>query len=271
MAADEPPLTRRSLLVGAAAALALPAPDGGHGGPTTRQAGTRPRAWGDRLPGIVSALPVTARGCRGPRRPLAALTFDGCGNPPGGASGYDADLIGVLRRFEVPATLFLSGRWIAENPSLARDLAADPLFELGNHGTRHVPLSVTGRSAYGIRGTGSAAEAVAEVWTNATTLTRITGRPPLLFRPGTACYDDVGVAITRELGLIPTGYTVNGDSGATAPAAVVERRLLSLRPGGIVLSHLNHPRGQTAEGVARALPRLLRAGWVFVRVGDLVA
>lgn len=32
----------------------------------------------------------------------------------------------------------------------------DPLFAIGNHGTRHVPLSVTGRAMYGLKDTAGA-------------------------------------------------------------------------------------------------------------------
>lgn len=235
-----------------------------------RYARRRPARWGEHLPGILSALPVTHVLRGGRRRPVAALTFDACGNPRSGSSGYDRALVETLRRHHVPATLFLSGRWIAKNPAVAADLAADPLFEIGNHGTRHVPLSVTGRAAYGIRGTRDAAAAVAEVWGNTLGLEAVSGHRPRLFRCGTALYDDVGVAICRSLGQRPVAYTVNADAGASLPAREVARQLHGLRPGGISIGHVNHPERWTAEGLARALPGLLDAGWVFVRIGDVV-
>jgi peptidoglycan/xylan/chitin deacetylase (PgdA/CDA1 family) len=40
----------------------------------------------------------------------------------------------------VPATLFVNARWIEANPRQFRQLAADPLFEIANHGTEHRPL-----------------------------------------------------------------------------------------------------------------------------------
>jgi peptidoglycan/xylan/chitin deacetylase (PgdA/CDA1 family) len=92
---------------------------------------------------------------------VIALTFDACGGP--GGSGYDRALIDFLRRREIPATLFINSRWIDANPAIFRRLAAEPLFEIANHGTRHRPLSVTGRSAYGIPGTRSAAEVYDEI------------------------------------------------------------------------------------------------------------
>lgn len=48
-------------------------------------------------------------------------------------------------------------------PGPATSLAENPLFDVGNHGTRHVALSVSGRSAYGIPGTASAAKVYDEV------------------------------------------------------------------------------------------------------------
>src|SRR5258708_792652 len=116
---------------------------------------------------LVALAAGALAGCADPgatasRHPSAAgrviaLTFDACGGP--GGSGYDQALIDFLRRRQVPATLFLNSRWIDANPAAFHLLAAEPLFEIGNHGTRHRPLSVTGRSAYGIPGTRSAGEA----------------------------------------------------------------------------------------------------------------
>ena len=109
---------------------------------------------------------------------VIALTFDACGGP--GGSGYDQALIDFLRRHEVPATLFLNSRWIDANPAAFRLLAAEPLFEIANHGTRHRPLSVTGRSAYGIPGTRNAGEVYDEVAGNQAKLTRLLGCPAAL-------------------------------------------------------------------------------------------
>ena len=134
----------------------------------------RPDYWGFGGPGVVRDLHTTRR--------LIALTFDACGGP--GGSGYDAALIEFLRQREVPATLFLNSRWIDENPAVFRQLRGEPLFELANHGTRHLPLSVTGRSAYGIGGTRDAGEVYDEVATNQVKLTRLLGTPPRYFRAG---------------------------------------------------------------------------------------
>ncbi|MFT3887376.1 MAG: polysaccharide deacetylase family protein [Arachnia sp.] len=213
------------------------------------------------LPGIVSALdePSTADG-----RPRIALTFDACGGRHG--SGFDERLISGLIAAKVPATLFVNLRWIDANPDIVTDLLAEPLFELGNHGTRHVPLSVTGREAYGIAGTESAREAVDEVWECRERLTSLVGTPPRFFRSGTAHYDDVGVAIARALGEAPVGFSTNGDAGATFPAATVRAEVRATTPGGVVIAHFNRPGSGTAKGMLRAVDDLLSDGVEFVHI-----
>jgi len=43
---------------------------------------------------------------------------------------------------QIPATLFLSGRWVETHPSAAKDIAAAPWIELGNHTYSHPRLSL---------------------------------------------------------------------------------------------------------------------------------
>ncbi|WP_050787652.1 polysaccharide deacetylase family protein [Rhodococcus jostii] len=157
-----------------------------------------------------------------------ALTIDACGGPNG--SDVDNALIALLNREQIPATFFLNGRWIDANPAVTAQLAANPLFELANHGTRHLPLSVTGKSAYTITDTRSAAEVVDEVLTNHHRLNAITGTPPRWFRPGTAHCDDVAAALVRGIGEQVVGFTVNGDAGATLSPAAVHSALTTANP-----------------------------------------
>ncbi|MCQ4084717.1 polysaccharide deacetylase family protein [Streptomyces sp. RB6PN25] len=222
----------------------------------------RPTSWGFDAPGVLTELPHSTE-----RR--LALTFDACGGR--GGSGYDARLIDVLRGHRTPATLFLNSRWIDANPTAFRALAADPLFELANHGTKHRPLSVTGRSAYGIPGTRSAGEVYDEVAGNQQKLTGLLGRPPRFFRSGTAYCDDVAVRIVSDLGERAVSFNVNGDGGATFTPREVYETVIAAPAGSLIIGHMNHPEGGTAEGMALALPRLLGTGHRFVRLSDAVS
>jgi len=224
----------------------------------SRYAATAPSTWGLDVPEVVPRLHRAGR--------AIALTFDACGGP--GGHGYDAALIGFLRRVQIPATLFLNSRWVDANPGVFRDLAADLLFDIANHGTRHLPLSVRGRSAYGIRGTRNVGEVYDEVVGNAHKLFGLLGHPVRLFRSGTAHYDDVATRIVGDLGERVIGFEVNGDGGATFTAQQVAEALHTVRPGSIVISHMNHPGHGTAAGMRAALPALVDGGYRFVHVAD---
>jgi peptidoglycan/xylan/chitin deacetylase (PgdA/CDA1 family) len=218
----------------------------------------RPRTWGFGGPGVVRELPTSRR--------LIALTFDACGGR--GGSGYDQALISFLRRREVPATLFLNSRWIDANPAVFRQLAGEPLFEIANHGTRHLPLSVTGRSAYDITGTRNAGQVYDEVARNQAKLSRLLGVPPRFFRAGTAYSDDVAARIVTAMSDHLVTFAVNGDAGATFTPWQVESTVTAAPAGSIVLCHMNHPSSGTAQGIAAAVPRLIAAGYRFVRLSD---
>ncbi|MFJ7275023.1 polysaccharide deacetylase family protein [Kitasatospora sp. NPDC098663] len=225
-----------------------------------RYGGTAPKQWGMEVTGVTTKLPDGES--------ATALTFDACGGP--GGNGYDADLIDFLRKRSVRATLFLNARWIDANPDVFKQLAADPLFEIGNHGTVHRPLSVTGRSAYGIAGTGGVGEVYDEVAGNAHKLAGLLGHPVRFFRSGTAHYDDVAARVVADLGERAAGFTVNGDGGATLSAAEVRQEIAAAPPGAIVICHMNHPGGGTAPGVAAAVPGLLAQGRRFVRLSEVL-
>ena len=203
-----------------------------------------PSQFGTHMPGIIDWVPTTSG-----RRTLA-LTFDACGG------GVDHALIHTLREHHVPATLFLAQPWIHAHPQLTAELAADPLFQIENHGTRHVPLTVAGQPAYGIHGTASGEEAWEEIMGNATTLKEF-GVESTWFRAGTAHYDDVAVDIAARAGMRIAGFHTNGDFGASASPAQVAHQVMHAPDGAIVLAHMNHPHSGTAAGVRQALEHML--------------
>lgn len=224
----------------------------------SRYEGRRPAQWGERVDGVMSHF--------APEGKEVALTLDACGGKQG--SGYDRELIDFLREKKIPATLFMNARWIDANPGLFLELARDPLFEIEDHGMRHLPCSITGRSVYNIQGTASAAEVIEEVQGCAAKIERLTGRKPNLFRSGTAYYDEVATALIRDMGYLPTGFSVLGDAGATFSADKVFSQMMSCTPGDIVICHMNHPEKETAEGLIRGIPLLQKKGFRFILLKD---
>jgi peptidoglycan/xylan/chitin deacetylase (PgdA/CDA1 family) len=220
--------------------------------------GRIPREWGEVVRGVKTRLNTDQK--------VLALTFDACGGPKG--SGYDAMVIDFLTREAIPATLFISGKWIDAHPEIIKKLSRDPLFEIENHGLNHKPCSAIGRSAHGIKGTKNVGEIFDEIESNALRIQSITGCKPKYYRPGTAYSDEVCVEIADALGYQVVNFSVRGDAGATYSKKEVEEALLHSAPASIVLMHMNHPEGQTAEGVMQAIPELRKYGFRFVKISD---
>lgn len=224
-----------------------------------RYGGHAPATFGLEVPGVVLRHPGSG----------VALTFDLCGGPHG--EKLDHDLWDLLRSHAIASTFFVNSRWLRANPSLARQLGADPLIEIANHGHEHRPLTVDGRAAYGIGGTRDAGAAYDEVAAPVAALTDVGGAAPLWFRSGTAHCDDVGVRIAEALGQRVVNFSINADAGATFSAQQVAIEVDRARDGDIVIAHANQPGSGTAAGLALALPAMLERGVTFVRLGDVLS
>ncbi|MGM7636954.1 polysaccharide deacetylase family protein [Bacillus sp. Hm123] len=214
----------------------------------------KPMQWGEQVDGVRTRMKTNEK--------KVSLTFDACGGAHG--SGYDEELISFLRAEQIPATLFLNERWIHTNEALFLELAADPLFQIENHGTEHAPLSVAGGEAWGIKATTSPQEAYDEMMNNHKTVKALTGKEMTMFRSGTAYYDEVAVQLAEELGYQVVNYDVLGDAGATFSSEQVKQALTGAKAGSIALLHMNQPQSGTAEGVKQAVPVLREQGFEFV-------
>ncbi|WP_292131945.1 polysaccharide deacetylase family protein, partial [Mesorhizobium sp.] len=79
-----------------------------------------------------------------------ALTLDACGGKT------DTRILSALVDNRIPATIFVTGIWLKRNAEAVAIMRAHPdLFELENHGGRHVPAVDTPQKIYGIRRAGS--------------------------------------------------------------------------------------------------------------------
>lgn len=218
-----------------------------------------PTQWGERATGVKTQINTTDK--------IIALTFDACGGSAL-SNGYDSELIYFLRKENIPATLFINSRWIDANYNTFMALSKIPQFEIENHGYQHKPLSVNGKSEYGITGTQNIGEAVDEVILNEQKIGELTGRKPKYFRSGTAYYDEVAVKIVNEIGEDAVNFNVLGDAGATYTKDQISKSCLSAPPGSILIFHMNHPEKETAEGIMAAIPKLKMMGFKFVKLDD---
>lgn len=199
---------------------------------------------------------------------VVALTFDACAGK--GKWGYNSALIDYLRNEKIPATLFVSGKWINSNVKTFKSLVSDSLFEIENHGDKHRLCSVTGASVYGIQGTHDVSEVVDEMELNAIRIEKYTGKRPKFFRSATVFIDETSVNIANDLGMQVVSYSVlSGDAIANTPDSVICSNILStVEAGSIVIMHFNHPLWQEKQALQKVIPALRDKGFSFVKLQD---
>lgn len=194
--------------------------------------------------------------------PRLALTLDAC------SGRFDAALVDFLVRERIPATLFVTRRWIRRNAqavALLRQHAG--LFQIENHGANHVPAIIgPGRQVYGIQGLPELEQLRAEVQGGVAAIEAAFGTTPRWYRGATAVYDPQAIVEIERLGYRVAGFSLNADAGATLPYAAIARRLQRARDGDVIIAHMNHPESDTARALIDGLVALRRQGFVFVRL-----
>ncbi len=170
-----------------------------------------------------------------------AFTFDMC--PVRDGAGYDAPLIETLISKRIPATFFLSGRWIATHEAEVRALLAVPFFEIGTHGQvhAHLPMVDADRQRKEIQGP-------------VTLLQTRYGRRAPLFRPPYGEYNDATVEIARALGLrFILWNAVSGDPDPQlSRTRMVDHLKATVHDGSIIVFHANG-RGRHTRAVVEDL------------------
>lgn len=205
--------------------------------------------------------PVPAQAVRhGPRqKKRIALTFDACATQ--GPSKFDVQVIRTLIELQVPATLFLGGKWMEEHPDETMELASYPQFELANHTYLHPHLPR--ESDERVR---------EELLRTQDILYALTGRVARLFRAPYGELDPRVARLAGEQGLLSIQYDLaSGDPDPNISA----KRLLeyvsdSARKGSIVVMHMNGRGWKTAEALPRMVLRLRKKGYRLVTVSQLL-
>jgi peptidoglycan/xylan/chitin deacetylase (PgdA/CDA1 family) len=196
----------------------------------------------------------------GPRaRKRIALTFDGCSLSAG--SYYDERVTKVLVEMNVPATIFLGGKWMLDHPDELRLLASLPQFELASHGYLHPHMTrlPDERVRQEIK------------WTQDMMFTLV-GRQPTLFRAPYGEVNERVAAIVANSGLRTVQYDLpSGDADKKASRKkLVEYVSTVAKPGAIVVMHINRRGWHTAEALPEIITNLRKRGFELVTVSELM-
>jgi peptidoglycan/xylan/chitin deacetylase (PgdA/CDA1 family) len=193
---------------------------------------------------------------------VVALTFDAGANSAGLPS-----ILGTLADQQVPATFFLTGQWVDDNPQGVAVIHADG-HRLGNHSMTHPHFPALPDQAIRdeVRG---AEERILAAGAD----------PRPLFRFPFGDRDERTIAAVNDLGYVAVRWTVDtlgwrGTSGGMSAQEVADRAVNALRPGEIVLMHIgsNPEDGTTldADALPDTIERMRAAGYTFVTLDALL-
>ncbi|MDE3035790.1 MAG: polysaccharide deacetylase family protein [Nitrospirota bacterium] len=157
-----------------------------------------------------------------------ALTFDLC--PVRNGSGYDDPLLKTLIEKQIPATFFMSGRWMDRHETEVRALRSVPFFEIGTHGQVHAHLPQLD-DAHQREEIAGAVQALKATY----------GIDAPLFRPPYGEYNETTVALVRALGLrFILWDRISGDPDPKLSREQIAGRLTAqARNGNIIVFHAN--------------------------------
>ena len=189
-----------------------------------------------------------------------AITFDACATKSQGY-GFDRPVYQVLQRELVPATIFVSGRWVEFHPDEMTELAADPLIEFANHSYDHPHMGAL-----------STFEIASEIDRTEAVLARY-GRHSVAFRPPFGDFSRRVLEVTHDRQIPAVLWdVVSGDPSAAVTSEEMIRTVVrKTRPGSIVIFHINGRGINTASALAPILRELRERGFQFVHVSTLLA
>ena len=196
-------------------------------------------------------LPVYEAGRQGK---YVALTFDDGPGPDTPA------VLAELKKLDVPATFFVIGRNVKENPQVLNQVVAAG-HEIGVHTWNHPDLTTL-----------TPKEQESEIASTAGEIVAVTGMASRLFR---APYGSVNPAVLKraeDAKLLSVLWDVDTvDWTRPSTEQIVQTAVANAGPGSIILMHDGGGnRASTVAAIPKIVSQLRAKGYEFATVGDLV-
>lgn len=185
---------------------------------------------------------------------VIAITFDDGPHPQN-----TPRLLDMLKERGVKATFFVVGNMVKYNPQMLRRMIAEG-HEIGNHTVTHGTLSRMNDAGLKSELTRAHQQILAA-----------TGVPPRCMRPpGGAIKKAQKQLMLREFGYPTILWSCDPKDWQRPGVDVVAQRLIDgAYPGGILLAHDLHK--PTVDAMPRTLDTLLRQGYEFVTISELIS
>lgn len=149
---------------------------------------------------------------------------------------YIGSMLDTLKKHHIKATFVLEGRWVKNNPEMAKTIAKEG-HELGNHSYTHPDMKNLSMQA-----------SVKEIEETNKVIQEVTGVKPALFGPPSGSFNDTTVKAAASLGMETILWTVDTvDWRKPAPEELINRVVTKLHNGALVLMHPTDPTSKSLE------------------------
>jgi peptidoglycan/xylan/chitin deacetylase (PgdA/CDA1 family) len=186
------------------------------------------------------------------------LTLDACGGKT------DWNILHFLVDNHIPATIFVTEKWIDGNAQAVSYLKEHKdIFQIENHGKEHREAVYRPVGAYHLPATENDQGMQTEVQGGEDAIEKNFGIKAQWYRDAGALYDSSSINWLNEHHWHIAGYSVAGDEGATASTSRILHLLSQVKPGDVILMHMNKPQGHTYEGMKTGILALKDKGMHF--------
>ena len=192
-----------------------------------------------------------------------ALTFDAC------TGKVDERILKALVDNNIKATIFVTARWLKRNPVAIAELKAhSDLFEIENHGAKHLPAVDVPMNVFSLVAAGSAEAIKTEVEGGEAAVKAAFGTTPHWYRGATAEYTKSALELIRTLNFKPAGFSLSGDGGASWTSTRAAKAVASAKDGDVIIAHINQPTKPAGPGVVNGILKLKEEGFTFVTLDE---
>ena len=198
--------------------------------------------------------------------PRVALTFDAC------TGKVDARILDALIENKIPSTVFVTARWLKRNPKAIAEIKAHlELFEIENHGAKHLPAIDVPMTIFGLQTAGSPEVLQIEIEGGALAVMAAFDTAPRWYRGATARNTTSSERLITNLNFKLAGYSVSGDGGAEFSKWRTSKTIATAQDGDVIIAHINQPTKPAGAGVVEGILKLKAAGYLFLTFNDGVS
>ncbi|MTH52791.1 polysaccharide deacetylase family protein [Bacillus mangrovi] len=185
----------------------------------------------------LSDLPPSPVYRGNPDKPMVSLLINvAWGNE------YLPGMLETLEKNHVKATFFFEGRWVKENPKLAK-MIAEAGHEIGNHSYTHPDMKTL-----------STESARVQMEQTNSVIKAVTGRTAAWFAPPSGSFSQNTVLIASGLGMRTALWSVDTiDWQNPAPERLIQRVMTKVHPGAMILMH---PTKASAEALDQLIEQI---------------